>query len=418
MRASAASRLTASRTSLAGLQQIAAAAGNGGFLVVTARLLPAAERGALATYVVVIGVTAGLAAAGWPSASLYFTANGSLPMTILRVMTKSIALFSILAGSAAYIGLVAAGIGNLVQPSVLLALIVSGIALSVASTGAQWTVMGLGRFAVAAWARLAASVYLVAVPLALQALGALTLVTSMVAWASAWLLSLAVMARVALPATNPLRDGSRADVSPERVRAYAFRSLPSGLGNYLSARIDQWVVAAMVGLAAAGSYSVALGLVEVLALAPQALAAALFAGEARGDVQTTMRTSVLLPVAIAAAAALALALIAPVLVPLVFGEEYSAAVAPAQLLAVASVLLAAQRAHGAVLAGRGYPGVNSIASMSMAAVLALSCWFLIPSHGLNGAAVASILSYGIGLLITLMVGASRPKPPIAVARST
>jgi len=106
-------------------------------------------------------------------------------------------------------------------------------------------------------------------------------------------------------------------------------------------------------------------------------------------------------------------LAAPVLVPLLFGESYRAAVPVVQILALAVPIRFVQHGYGSVLFSQehirrkvGYMGQAAGASM-------LLLFWLAPAHGVTGAAVCAVAAELL-LLILYVRGAARHVGPIDV----
>lgn len=162
-------------------------------------------------------------------------------------------------------------------------------------------------------------------------------------------------------------------------------------------RADLLTLGVLNGPAQAGEYAVALAVGEI----PQVIAAAAGAllpgevGSADESRQHAAERVARMSVILTTACSLALALVVAPLIPLIFGEAYRAAVAPAILLLVFSPsltlgrLLASQRyGYGDTTTLRNAALFGSIAEVG-GVVLFAQAW------GVTGAAVASVLAYGL-----------------------
>lgn len=203
---------------------------------------------------------------------------------------------------------------------------------------------------------------------------------------------------------------------PRRDREFTRSALRMGLagqvGNvltFLNLRLDLLLVPALLRLDLAGIYFVATRVSEVVGQASTAASSMLFphvAGQAdRRATAVTERTSRLTLLATLASSAV-LAAVAPWVLTLFFGEVYRAGTNALSLLLVATVPLALARVLAADLKGRGRPGLVSIGTGVGAAVNVVANVVLIPLWGLEGAAVASVLSYGV-MAIALLVSYRR-----------
>jgi O-antigen/teichoic acid export membrane protein len=110
-----------------------------------------------------------------------------------------------------------------------------------------------------------------------------------------------------------------------------------------------------------------------------------------------VRVSLLL---VAVAALLVVAVTDPLLA-LAFGPSYAGASASLRILAVAMLPLSLSRILAGDLKGRGRPGIVSIATLAgLAWTLGLDL-LLIPALGIVGAAIASLVAYGVSAVILL-----------------
>jgi len=173
----------------------------------------------------------------------------------------------------------------------------------------------------------------------------------------------------------------------------------SAVVSLLHMRLALALVAAWHGAQAAGVYSVAVMIGEVLWLLPSALQPLLVWSAASPDGQAGAATSaraVRVALAATATAACLAAVAVPLLLTPVFGAAYRSAVPPLWALLPGIVACA----PGAVLAGdfigRGRAAWNTQASLATLAVNAGAGLLLIPAHGAVGAALATSLAYAVG----------------------
>jgi O-antigen/teichoic acid export membrane protein len=194
-------------------------------------------------------------------------------------------------------------------------------------------------------------------------------------------------------------------LAPAYDRPFSREALKMGLagqlGNvltFINLRLDLLLVPALLRLDQAGVYFVATRVSEVVGQASTASASMLFphvAGqEDRRATAVTERTSRLTLLATLAAAA-GLAAVSPWVLTLFFGAAYRGGTVALLLLLVAMLPLALARVLAADLKGRGRAGMTSIGTGIGAAVNLVANLALIPSFGLAGAAIGSVLSYGV-----------------------
>ncbi len=176
------------------------------------------------------------------------------------------------------------------------------------------------------------------------------------------------------------------------------RGQVGNLLQFLNLRLDLLLVPALLDLAAAGVYVVAVRVSEVVAQAASAGGSLIFPAVASSDdparatalTEQTARRSVLL-VAIAALALGALA--EPILA--IFGPEYHDGVDTVRVLLLGMLPLTLTRVLAGDLKGRGRPGVVSVAMGVAVMVTLVLDLALIPRIGILGAAVASAAAYGL-----------------------
>jgi len=174
----------------------------------------------------------------------------------------------------------------------------------------------------------------------------------------------------------------------------------SAITYLLLLRLDQGLVEVFQGAAAVGIYSLAVWAGEMLWLIPGALTSLLVhSSAAAGDDQNRdaeAARAVRVGLALICCAALPVGLVAPLVFKLLAGGDFATA-GPALWALLPGIVAFAP---GVVLAGdfigRGHPSWNTQASLLT--VLANVAWalYLIPRHGIVGAAWASTLAYLVG----------------------
>jgi O-antigen/teichoic acid export membrane protein len=173
----------------------------------------------------------------------------------------------------------------------------------------------------------------------------------------------------------------------------------------LAARIDVLFVYSLAGRAAAGRYSVSLTVGFLGAYASSALAFVLFPRLAQlGDADASKLALRASRVGIAASltAAAVMAVIIPFVVPIVFGAPYRSSVVPALILLVGGILWAEQLLLARAQLARGNTRLQ-LTSFGLALIVMIGLDFLlIPHYGINGAAIASTVAPGVGLIVCLM----------------
>jgi O-antigen/teichoic acid export membrane protein len=186
---------------------------------------------------------------------------------------------------------------------------------------------------------------------------------------------------------------------------YSLPSYAANLIQFLNYRLDLFLVAVFRGPADVGLYAVAGSLVQLIWIVYRSAAAVLFptlaarSQDARSWAQ--LAEAARMAFVFALAAAIGLAVIGSWAIPLVFGAEFAGSVLPMLLLLPGAVALTPAGVVAAFFLARGEPRVNALISFGAFAVTAVGDVALIPAYGIVGAAIASSLSYGATLLLTI-----------------
>ena len=180
------------------------------------------------------------------------------------------------------------------------------------------------------------------------------------------------------------------------VAAYGTRAELNSVTLLLNGRLDFIIVTALVGPAALGIYAVASRTAELLRLPSLAINYVLFPAYARlggRSAEVQARAAIRRTWWVPAVVAVPVAVAAPVLLPLVYGPAFRAAVVPTWILLGG---LAGGSVYGvlsAFLSGTGRPGLTSIAQAAGLVVTVALDLTLIPHYGIVGAATASAFAY-------------------------
>jgi O-antigen/teichoic acid export membrane protein len=168
----------------------------------------------------------------------------------------------------------------------------------------------------------------------------------------------------------------------------------------LNYRIDIVLIEALLGPREVGFYAVGVRFAELVWQLPAALGVVLFSASARasGSHEAVERTiSVLrttLPLVVAAC--LAIAIVAPWLIPGVFGAAFEASIASTRLLMPGVATAVVFKLLYADVAGRGRPAAGLWVFVPMAAANVVLNLVLIPRSGIEGAALATSITYVLG----------------------
>jgi O-antigen/teichoic acid export membrane protein len=189
---------------------------------------------------------------------------------------------------------------------------------------------------------------------------------------------------------------------------FATPSYGANVLQYLNYRVDLFLVAYFRDLREVGLYALAVSLAQLVWLVSNAVATAVFARvgstsdepqEAAGRTAALSRNVLVVQLALAGA----LALLAKPLLQVLYGPAFASAVSALWLLLPGVAVFGLGSVLAAHLAGLGRPNLNLwVAASSLVVTLTLDL-LLIPSLGMNGAAVASSASYATTAVLTALL---------------
>lgn len=197
-------------------------------------------------------------------------------------------------------------------------------------------------------------------------------------------------------------------VEPRRWRPLLGYGLPTVLAfvpAMLNVRLDQMLMAAFLSPESLGLYAVAVSwsgaLLRVLLQAIASVLVPRIAAEKQGPARQSARLGqgARFGVATVVPALLVLALITPLVLPLLFGRAYSRAIPAALVLLAAASFDAFSGILRAGLRGLGYPGDVLWGELLGLAVTAVCLALLLKPLDLMGAAIASLASYFVVMIV-------------------
>jgi O-antigen/teichoic acid export membrane protein len=172
------------------------------------------------------------------------------------------------------------------------------------------------------------------------------------------------------------------------------RLLGLNVGQAISYRGDAIILGALSTSRDVGYYAVATSPASVLRLPSTAIGQVLFHDVASGRIgnrrvwtRVLQAELIILPLIVIGW------LLADGIIPLLFGEEFRAAVGIFRVLLLGELFLAPFLILGKVLVGRGGRWGASLSGVTGAVVLIVLCFALIPGWGVLGAAWASVMAY-------------------------
>lgn len=368
--------------------------------IILARTLGPHDRGALAAVILWPSLLATVGSLGLPEAVTYYAARaGARHKTLLGT---SLAIASVESVAMVLIGilLIPVVLGHLGAGTVRLALIfLAFVPINLFTLALMGILNGLQRFT--AFHALRAIVVLVAAAavVALAAAGSLRPATAALAY-------LGANAATLLAATILLvREGELGFCVSRRTAkdllSFGLRSQTSGVSSILNERLDQLVISTVLAPAKLGLYVVAVTLTSLISLVGSSVAMVALPVLARlrsaPEQIAPARRLIALTLGLSTLVAVPMTVFAPQLVELFFGRSFRAAEGPARILLVAAVLLSTSRALGAILKALGRPLQAGLADAIALVVTVTTLAALLPLLGLVGAAVSSLLAYGVSL---------------------
>lgn len=185
---------------------------------------------------------------------------------------------------------------------------------------------------------------------------------------------------------------------------FGIRQYLSDLMQYLTSRVDFFLVVHMLGAASLGRYSVAVSLAEMTLRLPSELGTILFplfagGGAARAGAATLLRRTVLVAVVVAGL----LALVAPAIVRLLFGPQFDAAIPAFRWLLGGTVAWSTIFVTWNHASAGGRPEIGIPIFGAAALVDVVLNLLLLPRLGIVGASIASTVSYGLAAIAFLRV---------------
>ncbi|MEJ1156001.1 polysaccharide biosynthesis C-terminal domain-containing protein [Microbacterium marmarense] len=354
-----------------------------------AQLFGPTGRGEVAAVNAVIVLAVAVASLGAPEALTYFIARNGiaakapklapLAVTLIggSVITVATVGFSgVLSGHDPQLALVIQAASLTIVPSMFLALLRSG-----AAGRELWGLIAFERY-VAAGARIAG----LAIPFAL---GILTV-------------NLAAVILVAAPLLGavcylwlPRQAGEPSGVRFGAFTGFALRSWSGTLAGMLAARLSQALLLPLSDAYQLGLFAVAVNLAEVLLISNQAFRDVVFASDSRSNDVALLARASRISGSIALVTAIAIALTSPMIIPLLFGEEFVAAVPMTAALSLGLVLGIPGSVAGMGLGARGRPGLRSVSLVAGLATNLTVLLVLAPIIGAWGAIIASIATSAV-----------------------
>lgn len=204
----------------------------------------------------------------------------------------------------------------------------------------------------------------------------------------------------------PDDEGERPSANEMReIGRFAAPAYGSQLAQFLSFRLDLFLVGFFLTVTDIGLYALAVSLGQMLWLLSNAASVVLFPRVASSEDRAgrSSETARVCRIALGATivGTLVLAVISPVAIPLLFGSRFAPSVTPLLLLLPGVVAFSVVNVLGSFVTGIGRPAHVMVVSLVGLAVTAPLDLLLIPAVGIEGAALASSVSYTAAALAML-----------------
>lgn len=362
-----------------------------------ARALGPSGRGDLAAVLTPLGVLPTLASLGLGSYAIRAAARGERPGTVMGSLFPVMLLLSLLiAGAAPFIADLLAGDRDRVNLLITLGLILFPIGML--STMLVDVATGLEEWGPVTTTRLIPPLLqLIAIPV-LFVTGHLTVTTAacigMVA-APMLIVPVVPILRRSLPLKFKL-DVLRAGIS------FGLRAWIGGLSKLMNARLDQLLMIRLVPSSELGLYAVAVT-ISTFFVGPVvgAITTAALPRMSRGDQQLSLRLT-RMTLAGAAVAAATIGAMSPVVLHVLFGPPFVAALPMVALLLVAGIPVAGAQVLSTALSGHGRPGISTLGQLLGLAITIPGLLVVLGPLGGVGAAFVSVVAYTANFLFVLV----------------
>jgi O-antigen/teichoic acid export membrane protein len=204
----------------------------------------------------------------------------------------------------------------------------------------------------------------------------------------------------------PRLDNRSAAPSRGRLFRFGVRGLLGYISPIESFRLDQAVIGLFLTPTALGLYVVGVSLTNLPRFLAQSVGLVAYPRVASASSRTEARRLswryFWLALGISLAVVIPLELSAAALIPFFFGDDFSGATSVARILLLGTVILGARRVLADAARGMGHPGVGTVAEMGSWLALLPALAFLLPAFGLNGVALALVVSWCFSFAILLV----------------
>jgi len=186
---------------------------------------------------------------------------------------------------------------------------------------------------------------------------------------------------------------------------YGIRDYPGVLTEFVNWRLDLMMLVGVASSSSVGLYAVALRLADITSTLASSVGDALMpevaAAEKAEKATRAITRSLRLTLAAHLLILVPLWIAAPYVLRFAYGVDFLPVTNVLRLLMVASVVWSAGAICISGLNGLGHPGLSAIARIAAAIVMVMALRTWLPSRGIQGAALSSIVGYGTMFLVAL-----------------
>ncbi|WP_083527743.1 oligosaccharide flippase family protein [Curtobacterium ammoniigenes] len=192
--------------------------------------------------------------------------------------------------------------------------------------------------------------------------------------------------------------------TPRAITDFASKAFLGIAVRDLNVYLDQMVIALFLPPAELGVYAVSVSLTATIGLLSSPITNTVQPLLQRAPVSarpSAVAAALAAALLVLSAPALLLAVLAPVYVPWVYGAAYSQSIELIQVLAIASLIDGLNACSHGILLGLGRPSKSSVSAVVGLVCTALMLAALVPTVGVMGAAVTSVVAYAVVLMFML-----------------
>jgi O-antigen/teichoic acid export membrane protein len=184
-----------------------------------------------------------------------------------------------------------------------------------------------------------------------------------------------------------------------RMLWYGGRNFLTSLTGQANARLDQALISAFLSPSQLGLYRIAVSASQSIRLVSSGFRGIIISKVSQAEDPETGEHQILESlrasgVALVLSAVLLLGAL-PFLVPFMYGNEYEGAILAAQILLIAAVIFGLKQTLINGIRGQGRPEVGFYAELAGTVVTGIGLYILLRMIGIEGAAVTSLLAYGV-----------------------